>query len=63
MFKGLHYPLTWSNGFSCGRGQKGALLEKGKHPWQGNVVIVHFYEEKKLGKENEDKRRQENGQT
>jgi hypothetical protein len=39
--KGLHHPLTWSNGFCGGRGKRGALVvEKGKGLWQRNVNII-----------------------
>ena len=63
MFSGPHYPLTWSNGFCRGRGKNGALVEKGKGPWQrghhyDNFLIIFFG-----GRENEGKRRQENAQT
>ena len=51
--------MTWSDGFYGGRGKIGALVEKGKGPWQRNVVIMNFFG----GKEDEDKGRQENGQT
>ena len=34
IIKGLHYPLTWSNGFCGGRSKRGALVEKGMGPWQ-----------------------------
>jgi hypothetical protein len=40
IFEGLHYPLTWSNKFCGGRGKRGGLVEKGKGPWQKNVVIM-----------------------
>ena len=30
IFKGLHYPLTWLNGFCSGRGKRGALIYKKK---------------------------------
>ena len=43
IFLGLHYPLTWSNMFSNGRGKRGALLKKGKGPWQRNVVMMNFW--------------------
>ena len=32
--------LTWSNGFRDARGKRGALVEKGKRPWQRNIVII-----------------------
>jgi hypothetical protein len=35
--KGLHYPLTWFNGFCDGRGKKGALVNK-KGPCYKNIV-------------------------
>ena len=41
-FFGLHYLLTWSNRFCRGRGKRGALVEKGKSPWQRNDVIIYF---------------------
>ena len=40
-FKGLRYPLTWLNGFCGGRGKRGALVQKGKVPWQRNIVLIH----------------------
>ena len=43
IFWGLHYPLTWSNGFCGGRGKRVALVEKGKGPWQRNIVILVFW--------------------
>ena len=30
--QGLHYPLTWFNGFCGGRGKNGTLVENGKGP-------------------------------
>ena len=30
--QGLHYPFIWSNGFWCGRGESGALVEKRQEP-------------------------------
>ena len=53
--EGLHYPLTWSNGFSRGRGKRGALVEKDMGPWQRNDVKINF-NEFFWGKEDEDKR-------
>ena len=35
------YPLLWSNGF-CRRGKKGAMVEKGKGPWQYIIIIMNF---------------------
>jgi hypothetical protein len=35
--------LTWCNGFCGGRGNKGAILEKGKGPWHSNDVIFSIY--------------------
>ena len=40
--EGLHYPLTWSNGFCDGRGKRGGMVEKGRGLWQKNVVIIKF---------------------
>jgi hypothetical protein len=51
--------LTWSDGFYGGRGKRGTLVEKNKGLWQRNVVIINF--NVLGGRENEDKRRQENG--
>jgi hypothetical protein len=60
-FKGLHHPLTWSNGFCGERGKRGAMIEKGRDPWYEkhcyNKISMNFLE----GKRNEDKTRQENG--
>ena len=41
IFKGLHYLLTWSNGFCSGRGKRGLLVEKRKGPWQRNDVMMN----------------------
>jgi hypothetical protein len=64
IFKGLRYPLTWSNGFCGGRGKRDALLEKGRGPMvenycYNNSFMIFFFR----GREDKDKRRQENGQT
>ena len=63
IFEGSHYPLTWSNGLCSGRDKWGALVEKGKGPWQTNNVIIHFWWFFFGWREDEDKKRQENGQT
>jgi hypothetical protein len=73
IFKGLRYPLTWSNGFCGGRGKRDALLEKGRGPMVENycynnsfmiyLFIYYFILFYFRGREDEDKRRQENGQT
>jgi hypothetical protein len=42
VFKGPHYPLTWSNEFCSGRSKRGALIVKGKGAWQRNVDIIIF---------------------
>jgi hypothetical protein len=51
--------LTWSNGFSRGRGKRSALVEKNRGPWQRNDVRINFNEiffgEKKM-KRREEKR-------
>ena len=44
IFQGLHYPLTWSNGFCSGRGKWSALVEKDKGPWQRNDIMIFFSE-------------------
>jgi hypothetical protein len=60
IFSGLHYPLTWSNGFCGQRGKRGALVEKGKGPmaekWCYDIFIFFNF----LGKRGW---RQENGPT
>ena len=43
IFWGLHYPRTWSKGLCGGRGKRGAMVEKGRRPWQKNVVIIIFW--------------------
>ena len=64
IFEGLHYPLTWSNGFCNGKCTGGALVEKGKDPWQSNVVLIIFINEFIfLWREDEDERTQANDQT
>ena len=69
IFEGLHYQVAWFNGFCGGRGKRGALVKKSKGPCQRNVVImnrlVNFFsgEEKMKTKEDENKKRQEDGQT
>ena len=61
-FKGLRYPLTWSNWFCCGRGKRGR--KKGKGSMTRNVVIINFWWIIFFwGREDEDKRKQEDGQT
>jgi hypothetical protein len=60
IFESPHHPLTWSNGFCCGRGKRGAHVEKGKGPWQRNIIIIInlywiFFREKKT-KARENKR-------
>jgi hypothetical protein len=37
--KTLFYPLTWSNGFSVGRGKRGGLEKIARGPWQKNAKI------------------------
>jgi hypothetical protein len=49
--------------FCGGRGKISALVEKGKGPWQRNNVKITFAWNIFQGKEDNDKRRQENGQT
>ena len=60
IFQGLHYPLTWSNGFSAKRGKRGALVEKSGSSWHRNVVIMkismNFFSRDKTMKTREDKR-------
>jgi hypothetical protein len=41
--------------FAVGRGKRGTLVEKGKGPWQRNVVLINF--NVLGGREDEDKRR------
>ena len=53
------HPLTWSNGFCNGRGKRGVVVENSRGPWQRNVVMINLC----WGREYQDKRRQENGQT
>jgi hypothetical protein len=55
----MHYPT----GICGGRGKRGALVEKGRDPWQRNDVTIYFLMKCSLGKKDEDKRRQENSQT
>ena len=62
-FFGLHYPLTWLNGFCGGRGKRGVPVKKGKGPWQRKYCYNQFLMKFYLGREDEDKRRQNNGQT
>ena len=45
IFQGLHYPLTWSNGFCGGRGKRGALLGKDKGLWQRKIVKKTNFDE------------------
>ena len=57
MFSGLHYPLTRSNGICGTRGQKGASVEeKGKGPWQRNIIIMIFFLGEEKVKTREDKK-------
>jgi hypothetical protein len=42
-FQGLCYSPTWCNGFCGGRGESGAMVEKGKGPWQKKIVMIKFY--------------------
>jgi hypothetical protein len=64
--QGMHYPLTWSNGFCGGRGERGALVgerEKKAHDramllWYKLNEIVLWGQEKM-----KPKRRQENSHT
>jgi hypothetical protein len=56
----MHYLLTWSNGFCSGRSKRGALVGKGKGPWQRNdfillIIFINFFGEEKM-KTREDKR-------
>ena len=59
------YIIHWhgSTGFCSGRGKRGALIQKGKGPWQRNIVIIIYKWNYFGGRENENKRRQKNGQT
>ena len=58
IFWGLHYPLTWSNGFCYVRGKRGPLVEKGTEPMVKKPCYRFFG-----GKEDEDKSREMNGRT
>ena len=40
IIQGLHNPLTWSTGVCGERGKRGGMVEKGRSPWQRNVVIT-----------------------
>ena len=63
IFQDLHYSLTWSDGFCDGRGKRGAMVEKGKGPWHRNIIIMKFWWNFfDGGIEDDDKRRQKNGQ-
>ena len=63
IFWGLHYPLTWSNGFCGGRGKRNALVEKRQGPMAKKSCHESFQWNIFSGNENEDKKRQKNGQT
>ena len=63
IFQGLHYSLTWFNGFCGGRGKRGALEEKGPGTWQRNIVMINVQWSFIHGREYEDKRLQTDGQT
>jgi hypothetical protein len=39
---GLHYPLTWFNGFYNDRGRRDVMIAKGKGPWQNNIFIINL---------------------
>jgi hypothetical protein len=34
--------LTWFNGYCGGRGKRGALVEKGKSPWERYTALIFF---------------------
>ena len=63
VIQGLHYPLTWSNEFCGGKGKRGAMVWKGKGPWDDVQIkfewLYLFSGEEKM-KTREDKK---NGQT
>ena len=42
IFEGLHYLVTWSNGFCGGKGKRGVLVEKDNGMWHRNDVIIRF---------------------
>jgi hypothetical protein len=59
IFEGLHYQVTWSNGFYGGRGKRGALVEKKQRPMAKKCCCNETISESFFrGKEYEDKRRQ-----
>ena len=67
IFKGLHYPLTWSNGLCGGRGKRG-VLRKRQGPMaekccHNNIFVIFFFFGGGGRRKDEDMRRQENGQT
>jgi hypothetical protein len=55
--------VTWSNGFCDGRNERGALVEKGKGPMAEKCCCNDLFKKDLGGRDDEDKRRQENGQT
>ena len=61
--QGLHYPMTWFNGFCVGRGERGFLIGKGKGAMAKKCCYNNFLRNFFRGWEDEDKRRQENGET
>ena len=55
------YPLTWSDGFCSGRGKRGALVETGQGAHGRQMLFIINFDEIFGGREDEDKRTQDNG--